>query len=109
MNQKKETAADQGGQMRPVFTCLSCGCVYLPPKSMEYPDPGTKASPLHCSAERCREQCEELPEPVRAMMSKAAWSRAEPWTNRELSPLPERARARTTRRAGPRTHRSKLH
>ncbi|WP_229348723.1 hypothetical protein [Streptomyces sp. UNOB3_S3] len=107
MDEEKVGAVEQP-RMRPVFTCVSCGCVYLPPKSMEYPERGTKASPLHCGEERCRRWCAELPEAVQALMGKAAWSRAERWANRELSALPERAGARTARRARPGASRSKL-
>lgn len=99
---------EQPDRMRPVFTCVSCGCVYLPPKSMDYPDLGMQASPLHCGEHRCRQQCAELPETVRALMSRAAWSRAEQWMDREPAPLPGRTRARATGRARPGAGRSKL-
>ncbi|MBO0657339.1 hypothetical protein J1792_32900 [Streptomyces triculaminicus] len=102
-----EEAAGEQSTMRPVFTCMVCGCVYLPPKSMEYPRSGAKASPLHCGSERCRRQCAALPGRLRAVMARAAWAQAERWLNRDLSALPERARARAGK-ARPGGRRSKL-
>lgn len=80
--------------MRPVFVCVGCGCVYLPPKAMRYPETGVEASPLHCGESVCRRQAEGIPGPLQALMVKQAWARAERWMERELSALPERARRR---------------
>ncbi|GHC72868.1 hypothetical protein GCM10010507_60060 [Streptomyces cinnamoneus] len=95
-------------QMRPVFTCVICGCTYLPPKTMHYPQLGTDASPLHCSTPQCRSACAALPRSLRTAMAAMAWDRARPWMEQEPSTLPERARRRTRGRTRPRSARSKL-
>ncbi len=104
----QEAAEGQHGQMRPVFACVICGCTYLPPKTMEYPEPGAKASPLHCADECCRRACAALPPPVMVAMAAMAWDRARPWMDREVSPLPERARRRAGHPSRPGRARSKL-
>ncbi|MEU4212361.1 hypothetical protein AB0F13_20575 [Streptomyces sp. NPDC026206] len=102
------TVTGRDEQMRPVFTCVMCGCVYLPPKTMQYPQLATKASSLHCGAAQCRRACAALPAPVTSVLAKTAWEQARQWMNRELSMLPERGRRRTGGRVRPGGNRSKL-
>ncbi|GHG74956.1 hypothetical protein GCM10018779_52080 [Streptomyces griseocarneus] len=83
-------------RLRPVFTCVVCGCAYLPPKSMEY-QAARPASPLHCGGQACRDRCAQLPPRLRALMARAAWARARQWAEREPAALPERARRRAGR------------
>ncbi|MEV5239512.1 hypothetical protein AB0K89_10425 [Streptomyces cinnamoneus] len=99
-------SAGDAGRMRPVFTCVICGCTYLPPKTMEYPQLGTAASPLHCSAQDCRSRCATLPVQLQSVLARAAWAGAVTWRDRELSALPEQARRRAQRK--PPGARSKL-
>ncbi|MFI9203052.1 hypothetical protein [Streptomyces sp. NPDC053048] len=103
-----ESGAGPFGPLRPVFTCVICGCAYLPPRTMAYPHPAAPASPLHCGAGPCRRACADLPRQLRAVMTKTAWDRARPWMDRELSALPERARRRSAGRARPGSARSRL-
>lgn len=86
---------DQSDKMRPVFTCVICACTYMPPKTMRYDDLGQEASPLHCSETACVRAAAGIPGPVREFMSRRARAAAQPWMDKDLTALPERARRRS--------------
>jgi hypothetical protein len=45
--------------MRPIYVCIGCGAVYLPP---EQPTSGPPVSPAHCSRPDCRSAVREAVE-----------------------------------------------
>ncbi|QLE70730.1 hypothetical protein FGW37_03120 [Streptomyces rectiverticillatus] len=94
--------------MRPVFTCVICGCVYMPPKAMAYPHLGTTASPFHCGAAGCRRAAAAIPPVHRDLYAKLAWAQAAQWTAKEPEPGPEPARRRGRAATRPGGSRSKL-
>ncbi|MEV6675029.1 hypothetical protein [Streptomyces sp. NPDC051162] len=100
--------SEQAEPMRPVFTCVACGCVYMPPKSMAYPHLGLTASPLHCSEAACRRAVAQLPRQLQALCAKAAWSQAKTWTAKTSTPATAHPRHRHRPASRPEGSRSKL-
>ncbi|MGA5133169.1 hypothetical protein ACPCTO_25525 [Streptomyces olivoreticuli] len=100
--------SEQTEPMRPVFTCVVCGCVYMPPKTMAYPHLGLTASPLHCGEAPCRQAVAQLPRQLQGLYAKAAWARAKAWMAKEPMAAPVRARRRGHAATRPQGSRTKL-
>ncbi len=100
--------SEQTEPMRPVFTCVACGCVYMPPKTMAYPHLGLTASPLHCGEAPCRQAVAQLPHQLQGLYTKAAWARAKAWMAKEPTAAPARARHHGQATTRPQGSRSKL-
>ncbi|MCD9194651.1 hypothetical protein [Streptomyces albireticuli] len=102
-------APDQASEpMRPVFTCVICGCVYMPPRTMTYPL-GTTASPLHCGETACRRAAARIPRALRRLYAEGAWTRARKWMDKEPADAVVGARRRSRGSTRPEGSRSKLH
>ncbi|ARZ72091.1 hypothetical protein M1P56_14505 [Streptomyces sp. HU2014] len=103
-----ETPDRTSGPMRPVFTCVICGCVYMPPRTMTYPLLGTTASPLHCGEPTCRRAAARIPRALRRLYAEGAWTRARKWMDKEPSDAVVDARRRSRASTRPEGSRSKL-
>lgn len=99
-----------GELVRDVYICLGCAAFYLPPESMTYPTVGIDASPVHCSAPRCRNAVE----PMLAGMgvpaeTVAGWARRAAGLDGEVrQPRPGRMARGRRPASGPRAARSRL-